>query len=30
VAYVNKLQQWAAAFSPKFRAAFAGGKQPGD
>jgi hypothetical protein len=27
VAYVNKLQQWANSFSPKFQAAFAGGKQ---
>jgi hypothetical protein len=30
VAYVNKLQQWATSFSPKFQAAFAGGKQTGD
>jgi hypothetical protein len=30
VAYVNKLQQWATSFSPKFQAAFAGGKQGGD
>jgi hypothetical protein len=29
VAYVNKLQQWATSFSPKFQAAFAGGKQNG-
>ena len=27
VAYVNKLQQWANSFSPKFQAAFADGKQ---
>jgi hypothetical protein len=27
VAYVNKLQQWATNFSPRFQAAFAGGKQ---
>jgi hypothetical protein len=30
VAYINKLQQWAASFSPKFQAAFEGGKQTGD
>lgn len=30
VAYVNKLQQWATSFSPKFQAAFAGSKQTGD
>jgi hypothetical protein len=30
VAYVNKLQQWATSFSPKFQAAFEGGKQTGD
>ena len=30
VAYVNKLQQWAMSFSPKFRAAFDGGKQTED
>lgn len=30
VAYVNKLQQWATSFSPKFQAAFDGGKQTGD
>ena len=30
VAYVNKLKQWATSFSPKFQAAFAGGKQTGD
>lgn len=27
VAYVSKLQQWAADFQPKFLAAFSGGKQ---
>lgn len=30
VAYVNELQQWATRFSPKFQAAFDGGKQTGD
>jgi hypothetical protein len=30
VAYVDKLQQWAKGFSPKFQAAFEGGKQAGD
>jgi hypothetical protein len=30
VAYVDKLQQWAANFLPKFQAAFEGGKQAGD
>jgi hypothetical protein len=30
VAYVEKLQQWATSFSPKFQASFEGGKQTGD
>ena len=30
VAYVDKLQQWATNFLPKFQAAFEGGKQAGD
>jgi hypothetical protein len=30
VAYVDKLQQWATSFSPKFQAAFAGGEQAGN
>jgi hypothetical protein len=30
VAYIDKLKVWATNFSPKFQAAFAGGKQAGD
>jgi hypothetical protein len=30
VAYINKLQQWATDFSPKFQAAFTGGKRTGE
>jgi hypothetical protein len=30
VAYVDKLRQWATSFSPKFQAAFEGGKQAED